>query len=215
MTTSRANCEIFGFRSLSFGQLLGRDVALFLPAVRLRKGVSPVGSPGLSRIFAGSQKSLTPRTPSGPRLTLQAAGPATRPDEAGVTFPRCDTLPGIASGRYVSFITLSTVLFLTLSSSLYFRVPTPLNSHSSGNDFLGISYHSIRQLSFRRQIGKEIGSFLDYSLWIMTEWVRISLISFPLTLVIIPFQRDIGHRSIHLPSLDRAECIAIRPAAAS
>ena len=65
----------------------------------MREGMSPVGSPGLSWIFAGLQKSTTPRTPSGPRLALQAAGPSTRPDEAGVTFPRCDTHPGVASGR--------------------------------------------------------------------------------------------------------------------
>ena len=69
-----------------------------LTAVRLREGMLPVGSPGLSWIFAGSQKSTTPLTPSGPRLAAQAAGPSTRPDEAGVTFPRCDTLPGITSG---------------------------------------------------------------------------------------------------------------------
>ena len=39
---------------------------------------------------------MTPRTPSGPRLAPQAAGPATRPGASGVTFPRCDTLPDIA-----------------------------------------------------------------------------------------------------------------------
>ena len=158
-----------------------------LTAVRLREGMSPVGSPGLSCIFASSQKSPTPRTPSGPRLAVQAAGPSTRPDEAGVTFPRRDTLPGIAFGRYVSFITLSTVLSFSLTSSL----------------------------SFCRQSGKDNSSFLDHSLWIMTEWKRISLISSPLTLVIIPFPRNIGHRSIHLPGLDRAECIAILSVAAS
>ena len=70
------------------------------PACRqLREVMSPVGSPGMSWIFAESQKSTTPRTPSGPRLAVQAAGPATRPDEAGVTFPRRDTLPGITSGQ--------------------------------------------------------------------------------------------------------------------
>ena len=70
-----------------------------LTAVRLREGMSPVGSPGLSGIFAWSQKSTTPRTPSGPRLALQAAGPSTRPGEAEVTFPRRDTLPGSTDGR--------------------------------------------------------------------------------------------------------------------
>ena len=64
-----------------------------LTAGCLREGMSPVGSPGLSWIFAGSQKSTPPRTPSGPRLAVQAAGPSTRPGEAGVTFPRRGTLP--------------------------------------------------------------------------------------------------------------------------
>ena len=98
--TSRADFAMFRLRSPSFGRLPGRDVARF-PAgrQRCREGMSPVGSPGMSWIFAWSQKSPTPWTPSGPRLAPQAAGPATRPDEAGVTFPRCDTLPGFASGR--------------------------------------------------------------------------------------------------------------------
>ena len=61
-----------------------------------------MGSPGLSWIFAWSQKSTTPRTPSGPRLALQAAGPSTRPGEAGVTFPRCDTRPDSSTGRRFS-----------------------------------------------------------------------------------------------------------------
>ena len=43
-----------------------------------------------------------PRTPSGPRLAVQAAGPATRPGEAEVTFPRCDALPGSTDGRLFS-----------------------------------------------------------------------------------------------------------------
>ena len=148
-----------------------------LTAVRLREWMSPVGSPGLSWIFAGSQKYPTPRTPSGPRLAAQAAGPSTRPDEAGVTFPRRDTLPGVASERrYLIDGSLSIVLSFSLTSSL----------------------------SFCRHSGKELGSFLDHSLWIMTGWERISSISFPLTLLIIPFQRAIGHRSIHLPGLYRA-----------
>ena len=57
LTPSRADLTIFGFRSQS--------------AVCLREGMSPVGSPGLSWIFAGLQKSTTPRTPSGPRLAVQ------------------------------------------------------------------------------------------------------------------------------------------------
>ena len=39
-----------------------------LTAGCLREGMSPVGSPVLSGIFAKLQKSTTPRTPSGPRL---------------------------------------------------------------------------------------------------------------------------------------------------
>ena len=62
------------------------------------------------------------RTPSGPRLAPQAAGPSTRPDEAGVTFPRRDTLPGIAFGRYVSFITLSPQFFSSHSHNLFLSV---------------------------------------------------------------------------------------------
>ena len=117
--------------------------------------MSPVGSPGMSWIFAGSQKSTTPRTPSGPRLAVQAAGPSTRPGVAGDTFPRCDTLPDITFGRnYLIDCFLSIVLSFSLTSSL----------------------------SFCCQSGKEIGSFHAHSLWIMTEWERISLISFPLSL---------------------------------
>ena len=119
------------------------DVIVVLPAVRLREGMSPVESPGMSLIFAGSQKPTTPRTPSGPRLAVQAAGPSTRPDEAGVTFPRCDILPGIASGRrYLIDGSLSIVLSLSFTPSL----------------------------SFCKQSGKEIGTFLDHSPGIMTEW---------------------------------------------
>ena len=116
LTPSRADFAMLQFRIPSIGSLLGRELQVFISAVRmregmssvslpagcLREGMSPVGSPGMSWIFAGSQKSMTP----GPRpvhalpsLALQAARPSTRPDEAGVTFPRCDTLPGSASGR--------------------------------------------------------------------------------------------------------------------
>ena len=100
LTPSRADFAMLRLRCPSFGRLQGMDVACF-PACRkrCREVMLPVGSPGLSWIFAGSQKSPTPRTPSGPRLAMQAAGPSTRPDEAGVTFPRCDTLPGITSER--------------------------------------------------------------------------------------------------------------------
>ena len=103
-----------------------------------------MGSPGLSRIFAGSQKSTTPRTPSGPRLALQAAGPSTRPDEAGVTFPRCDTLPGVASERrYLIDGSLDIALLLSFAPSLSFCVPTPLYSSSSGKDIALIIAHSL------------------------------------------------------------------------
>ena len=102
--------------------------------------MSPVGSPGMSWIFAESQKSTTPRTPSGPRLAPQAAGPSTRPGVAGDTFPRRDTLHGSANGRReviqesqpsrhhgrptdIIHNTLAIVYFFSLISSLTFCLP--------------------------------------------------------------------------------------------
>ena len=68
----------------------GKGCRLF-PAGRSLAGSDVArGKSGGAEIFAGSQKSPAPRTPSGPRLAPQAAGPSTRPDEAGVTFPRFD-----------------------------------------------------------------------------------------------------------------------------
>ena len=113
LTPSRADIAMLQFRIPSIGSLLGRELQVFISAVRLREGMSsvslptgclregmsPVGSLGMSWIFAGSQKSPPPRTPSGPRLALHDAVPSTRPDEAGVTFTRRDTLPAVASGR--------------------------------------------------------------------------------------------------------------------
>ena len=117
LTPSRADFAMLRLRSPSFGRLQGMDVACF-PACRkrCREVMPPVGSPGLSWIFAGSQKSPPPRTPSAPRLAVQAAGPSTRPDEAGVTFPRCDTLPGIAFGRReIMHKSFAIVFFLSLT----------------------------------------------------------------------------------------------------
>ena len=135
----------------------------FLSAGRLREGMSPVGSPGMSEIFAGSQKSSTPRTPSGPRLALQAAGPSTRPGEAGVTFPRCDTLPGSANGRReIMHKSFAIVLYLFLHfaarvgkiSASY--IPTHhTNNHSigrlswTGNSKRGASRHRARRSACR------------------------------------------------------------------
>ena len=177
---------MFRHPSPSAGSSLGRMSPVFLSADSSPGRVSPVGSPWLSEIFAGSQKSSTPRTPSGPRFAPQAAGPSTRPGVAGDTFPRFDTLPGVASER--RFI-------------VHF--------------FLAIFHFLSHLFLSAARVGRITALCLTTPSGILTEWERLSLISFPLTLVIILFPRDIGNRSIHLPGLDRAECIAIRPVAAS
>ena len=69
-----------------------------------REGMSPVGSPWKSEIFAGSQKSPNPRTPSWPRLAAQAAGQSTRPDAAGDSFRIrfADPYPNLSLGERLS-----------------------------------------------------------------------------------------------------------------
>ena len=70
-----------------------------------------------------------------PSLALQAAGPSTRPDEAGVTFPRCDTLPGSASERReIIHKSFAVVLYLFIHfaarvgkiSAIYLTTPCEL-----------------------------------------------------------------------------------------
>ena len=124
----------------SAGRLRGRDVA---------RGKSwAVGD------FCRVAKIPDPPDPvSGPRLAVHAAGPSTRPDEAGVTFPRCATLPDSSTGRrYLIDGSLYIVLFLSLTPSLYFCC----------------------------QSGKDIGSLLDHFPGNMTEWDTYCRFSFPL-----------------------------------
>ena len=135
--------------------------------------MSPVGSPGMSRIFAGSQKSSTPRTPSGPRLAAQAAGPSTRPDEAGVTFPRCDTLPGITSSRRCHSYLSRHSSFLSFTSSFSF-------CHQSGKEFASLLVHSPGIRIEWEGYPASSWPLLSSVLFLPTEWQRYRPFSCPL-----------------------------------
>ena len=114
LTPSRADFAMLQFRIPSIGSLREGMSSVSLPAVSAAgNGCRPFscrplalpgrdvarGKSGDVGDFCRVAKIPAPRTPSGPRLAVQAAGPSTRPDEAGVTSPRCDTLPAVASGR--------------------------------------------------------------------------------------------------------------------
>ena len=81
---------------------------MILPVVRGRKdpigrprreGMSPVGSPRRSEIFAESQKSPNPRTPTGFTPCCASRGTGHPLRAAGGTFPRVDTLPDLSPER--------------------------------------------------------------------------------------------------------------------
>ena len=156
------DCGGKGCRPFSIGRsLAGRAVARFRQPFACREGLSPVfvsRSPAGKgcrpwevrgcRRFLQARKNLRPSGPRPvhalPSLALQAAGPSTRPDVAGVTFPRCDTLPGVASERrYLIDGSLALALLLSFAPSLSFCVPTPLYSSSSGKDIALIIAHSL------------------------------------------------------------------------
>ena len=92
------------------------------PAARV-KGCRPWEVRGVGD-FCRVAKISNPRTPSGSRLAAQAAGPSTRPGEAGDTFPRCDN-PSRHRCRPTDIIhnTLAIVYFFSLISSLTFCLP--------------------------------------------------------------------------------------------
>ena len=74
----------------------GRDDPVGRP---WREGMSPVGSPRRSEIFAESQKSPNPRTPAGFTPCCASRGTGHPLRAAGGTFPRVDTLPDLTPDR--------------------------------------------------------------------------------------------------------------------
>ena len=109
LTPSRADFVVSRLRSQSFGRLREGVSPFSCRPIACGKGCRPWEVRGCRGFLQGRKN---PRPP-GPRpvyalpsLALQAAGPFTRPDEAGVTFPRCDTLPASLPARRISFITL-------------------------------------------------------------------------------------------------------------
>ena len=99
------NHDRVGVKSLDIVSTLSCDfleleVIFLFPACRpLREGMSPVGSPRRSEIFAESQKSPNPRTPAGFTPCCASRGTGHPLRAAGGTFPRVDTLPDLTPDR--------------------------------------------------------------------------------------------------------------------
>ena len=143
---------------LSAGSAAGKSVAQF-PVIRPRAGRDVArGKSGAVVDFCRLAKIHAPPDPvrSTPCRALLCK-PRDRPPallRRGSHSHGATPFPALLPADVL--MALSIVLFLSLTSSL----------------------------SFCRQSGKDTSSLLDHSLWIMTEWERISLISCPLFLVI-------------------------------